>query len=80
MPEFSSFKLVVTPLQIGVVGSYLVRGTWFTSRLAGGNRVISRFVWATTAGLQYPGYRTRQLAISHSTFKCCSQDEGDGLW
>jgi hypothetical protein len=27
------FKLVVPPLQSGVVGPYLVRGVWFTSHL-----------------------------------------------
>jgi hypothetical protein len=27
------FRLVVPPLQTGVVGPYLVRGTWFSSHL-----------------------------------------------
>jgi hypothetical protein len=32
-PGFSSFKLVVLSLQLGEVGPYLVRGTWFPNCL-----------------------------------------------
>jgi hypothetical protein len=32
--EFSSFKLVVSPLQSGAVGPYSVWGTWFPSHLS----------------------------------------------
>jgi hypothetical protein len=33
LPGLVLFKFVVSPLQLGVAGSYPVRGVWFPSRL-----------------------------------------------
>jgi hypothetical protein len=59
IPEFSSFKLVVLPLQPGEVGPYPVRGTYFPSRLLlEGTRLYSDLLghnwWPTVPGVQDP--------------------------
>jgi hypothetical protein len=46
--EFSSFKLVFPPLQLGAVGPYPVRGPWFPSY----------FCWAVTGSPRYLRYKT----------------------
>jgi hypothetical protein len=49
------FKLVVPSLQPGVVGPYLVRGTWFPSRLPLEGTDHIQIFWAVTGDLRYPG-------------------------
>jgi hypothetical protein len=49
------FKLVVPSLQPGVVGPYLVRGTWFPSRLPLEGTDHIQIFWAVTGDPQYPG-------------------------
>jgi hypothetical protein len=57
-PESSFFRLLVPPFQQGVVGSYLVPGTWFLNYLPlKKTRPYPDFL-VVTDDPQYPGYKT----------------------
>jgi hypothetical protein len=66
VPRFSSFKLVVPPLQSGALGLYPVRGAWFPSRLPlEGTRsypyLLDHNWWPTVPGVQDPDNRPRDF-------------------
>jgi hypothetical protein len=56
------FRLLVPPLQSGVVGSYLVWGIWFSSRLLLQGTGPYPDFFAITGGPRYPGYKTPTVA------------------
>jgi hypothetical protein len=60
-PGSSFFRLVVSPLQSGVVGPYPVRGMWFPSLLPLERTGLYPVFWVITGGLWYPGYKTQTV-------------------
>jgi hypothetical protein len=63
-PGISFFRLVAPPLQPRVVGSYLVRGVWFSSHLPLEGTDHIQNVRVVTNGLRYPRYFTQTVASS----------------
>jgi hypothetical protein len=52
------FRLVVPPLQPGVVGPYPIQDTWFPSHLLLEKTGSYLDFFVITGDLQYPGYKT----------------------